>query len=90
MRAIVTVIGADRPGIIANVSARLFKANANILDINQTVLQGEFFAMTMLVDLKDLSCDFKQLKASLEEGGEELGVEIRLQREEILNSMHRV
>lgn len=89
MRAIVTVIGTDKVGIIATVSSTLTSAHCNILDISQTVLQ-EFFAMVMLVDISKLEVHFSELKAMLESAGEEIGMEIRIQREEIFNSMHRI
>ncbi|MDP2891677.1 MAG: ACT domain-containing protein [Bacillota bacterium] len=89
MRAIVTVIGRDKVGIIAAVSAVLAACNANILDISQTVLQ-EYFAMVMLCDLSKISVPFTELKRKLREKGEEIGLEIRIQREDIFNAMHRV
>ncbi len=90
MKIIVSVLGKDCPGIIAKVSGRLYEANANILDITQTVLQGEVFAMTMLVDLADAKTSFEQLKETLDATGAQIGLEIRLMREEIFKSMHRV
>lgn len=89
MRAIVTVIGKDRTGIIAAVSADLAKTGANILDISQTVM-AEFFTMVMLVDLGYISVTFNDLKAILEETGRQIDVEVRIQREEIFNAMHRI
>lgn len=89
MRAIVTVIGKDKTGIIAAVSADLAKAGANILDISQTVM-AEFFTMIMLVDLTGISISFSELKTNLEETGKKIGVEARIQREEIFNAMHRI
>lgn len=89
MRAIVTVIGKDRIGIIAAVSAVLADAGANILDISQTVL-SEYFTMIMLVDLSKMTGTFQDLKKRLEETGETTGMEIRIQREEIFNAMHRI
>lgn len=89
MRAIVTVIGKDRTGIIAAISAGLAKAGANILDISQTVM-AEFFTMIMLVDLAGISVSFNDLKTILEEKGREIGMEVRIQREEIFNAMHRI
>lgn len=89
MRAICTVIGTDRVGIIAKVSNVLSGADCNILDISQTVLQ-EFFAMVMLVDLENINVSFEKLKEMLNDAGHELGMEIKIQREEIFNSMHRI
>lgn len=90
MRAIVTVVGMDRPGIIARISGVLFAANINILDISQTVLRDEVFVMTMLVDLSGGTASFDQVKSQLDECAKELQMDIRFQREEIFNSMHRV
>lgn len=89
MRAICTVIGTDKVGIIAKVSGVLSGAGCNILDISQTVLQ-EFFAMVMLVDLEDINISFDKLKEMLNGAGRELNLEIKIQREEIFNSMHRI
>lgn len=90
MKAVVSVLGTDRPGIIAAISDTLYQANANILDLDQTVLSDQIFAMTMLVDLANLSGSFDELKERLEQSGNTVGVEVRLMREEIFNSMHRV
>lgn len=90
MRAIVSVLGKDRPGIIAQVSAELFEHNVNILDISQTVLRDEFFAMTMLVDLSKISTGFAQLKETMDELANKIGMEIKVQNEALFESMHRV
>lgn len=90
MRAIVSVLGKDKPGIIAKVSGVLFEYNINILDINQTVLRGEFFAMTTLADLTAMTASFEELKTRMEGLAGELGLEIKVQREELFESMHRV
>ena len=90
MKAVVSVLGQDRPGIIARISNELFAANVNILDITQTVLSGDVFAMTMLVDLSAMNASFEGLKESLYAVGKEIGMEVRLMREEIFGSMHRV
>lgn len=87
-RAIITVLGGDRPGIVASVTAELADREANILDISQTILQG-IFTMTMLVDLGD-SVDFSELKGTLDGLSEKLGVQINLQREEVFRFMHRL
>ena len=86
-RAIITVLGGDRPGIVASVTAELADREANILDISQTILQG-IFTMTMLVDLGD-SVDFSELKGTLDGLSEKLGVQITLQREEVFRFMYR-
>lgn len=90
MKAVITVLGKDRPGIIAEVSGALYRAGANILDITQTVLQGEIFSMVLLADLAGASMGFAQLKEALDESAARLGVEIQMQREEIFTSMHRI
>lgn len=87
-RAIITVLGSDRPGIVASVTAELADREANILDISQTILQGTF-TMTMLVDLGD-SVDFSELKGALDGLSEKLGVQITLQREEVFRFMYRL
>ncbi|MBS4958098.1 MAG: ACT domain-containing protein [Clostridium sp.] len=89
MKAILTVIGKDKVGIIAGVSSELQKLNINILDVNQTIM-GEFFTMIMMLDLKISNNNFEEIKKALELKGRELGVEVKIQREEIFNSMHTV
>lgn len=89
MRAIVTVTGKDKTGIIAGVSAALSEYGANILDISQTVLQ-EYFAMIMLVDLSGCDVPFGALSDKLSETGQRLCMDIRIMREEIFDAMHRI
>lgn len=89
MRAIITVIGNDRKGIIARVCACLYEREVNVLDITQTLLQ-EYFTMVMLVDLKDCTCSFEDLQGALTQVGQEMELTIRIQNEEIFNAMHRV
>ena len=89
MRAIVTVVGKDKVGIIAEVCTLLSKNNVNILDINQTILQ-EFFTMTMLVDVSKSIIPFADLKAALAEKGGDMGLKVRIQSEEIFEAMHRI
>lgn len=88
-RAIVTVIGQDRVGIIAGVAGVLAENNVNILDISQTVLQ-EFFAMIMVVDLRESRADFAALQAKLAEEGARLGVQVQLQHADVFRYMHRI
>ncbi|MBR4038715.1 MAG: ACT domain-containing protein [Clostridia bacterium] len=85
--AVVTVVGNDTVGIIARVSAVLSEHEANILDISQTVLSG-MFNMIMIVDIS-LSA-FAQLSDSLVALGNEMGLQIRIQRSEIFDAMHRI
>ncbi|MGI5865952.1 MAG: ACT domain-containing protein [Syntrophaceticus schinkii] len=87
--AIVTVVGRDRVGIIAGVAGILAGANVNILDISQSVLQG-FFAMIMILDLSRSQDDFPELRKKLEEAGDEMGLKITLQHEDVFQYMHRV
>lgn len=89
MRAIVTVVGHDRVGIIAAVSTLLAECSVNILDISQTVLE-EFFTMVMLVDTAAYGGAFTDLAGRLEEQGREIGMSIRIQREDIFEAMHRI
>ena len=89
MRAIITVIGQDRIGIIARVTAILAECRVNVLDISQTILQ-EFFTMTMLVDLNAMEISLEELSRKLKEAGEEMGLSIRVQHEELFRSMHRI
>ena len=86
-RAIITVLGSDRPRIVAAVAGALSEREANILDISQTILQGTF-TMTMLVDLA--SAEFSELKSALDALAEQLGVQINLQREEVFKFMYRL
>ena len=78
MRALVTVIGKDRTGIIYHVSKILAENNVNIEDISQTIMNN-FFTMIMLVDLSNMAIPFNALKESLEQCGEEIGMSIRIQ-----------
>lgn len=89
MRAIITVTGKDRPGIIAGVCVLLSESNINILDISQTVMQ-DFFTMTMLIDLSGCEKPFAQVSDSLDAKGKEMGLIIRVQREDIFDKMHRI
>ena len=89
MKAIVTVIGKDRVGIIAKVSNALAENRVNIMDISQTILQ-DYFAMIMLVDLKEMAIPFADLSQKLAEQGKSIGVQIKIQREEIFKAMHQV
>ncbi|GAB6169604.1 ACT domain-containing protein [Clostridium carnis] len=87
MKGILTVIGKDKVGIVAGVSSELLKLNINILDVNQTIMD-EYFTMIMMIDLGKSNATFEEIKKSLLLKGEELGVDVKIQREEIFNSMH--
>ena len=89
MKAIVTVVGKDQVGIIAGVCIKLAQYNVNVLDISQTVMQG-YFTMMMAVDTSKSEIPFAELAKKLEAKGEEMGMSIRLQREDIFDAMHRV
>jgi ACT domain-containing protein len=88
-RAIITVLGSDRSGIVAAVAGALASHNVNILDISQTILQG-IFTMTMLVDLSVANVDFATVQNQLTDLSGELGVQITMQREEVFNFMYRL
>ena len=89
MKAIVTVVGKDRVGIIAGVCNKLAEYNVNVLDISQTVMQG-YFTMMMAVDVCASSLPLADLSRSMEEAGNEMGLSIRVQREDIFEAMHRI
>ena len=89
MRAVVTVMGNDKPGIIAGTSTLLAENGVNILDITQTIVQN-IFTMVMLVDIEKSVKDLTDLAEALHTRGGQLGVEIRIQHEDIFNSMHRI
>ena len=89
MKAIISVLGADKPGIIAEISGCLYRYNVNILDITQTILSG-YFTMVMMVDLSGMSCGFDEMLGALNALGGRLGLEIRMQRNEIFDAMHRL
>lgn len=88
-RLVVTVIGHDRVGIIAGVTAVLANCNVNILDISQTIMQ-ELFAMIMLVDMAAAGVDLITLQQRLDEKGQELGVKITALHEDVFRYMHRL
>jgi ACT domain-containing protein len=88
-RVIVTVIGEDQVGIIANVSAVLAEAHANIIDISQTTLE-EFFAMIMMADLEKATVPFDEIKRRLNAKGAEMGLKIDAQHEDVFKFMHRI
>ena len=88
-RTIITVIGKDRVGIIARVCTFLAENGINILDINQSIVQG-FFNMMMIADAQNATKDFATLVEEIEKVGDELGVKIKMQHEDIFNIMHRI
>ncbi len=88
-KAIITVIGKDKVGIIARVTNTLAECCVNVLDITQTILQ-DMFTMMMIVDISKSDMDISAIRDSLTATGTDLGVEIRIQHEDIFNSMHRI
>ncbi len=89
MKAVVTVVGKDKKGIIAKVSMALFESGVNIEDISQTIMQ-DMFTMIMLVKFDDPEVSIQDITEKLNKLGEELEVAIHVQREEIFSSMHRI
>ena len=89
MRAVVTVVGQDRTGIIAGVSGYLADKKINILDISQTIMQ-DLFTMIMLVDTESSDIKAPELSSDLKAIGEKIGVEINVQHEGLFSSMHRI
>ena len=88
-KAIITVVGKDTVGIIAKVCTYLAAEKINILDISQTIVQG-YFNMMMIVDISGTEKAFGQVVTDLDVLGQEIGVSIRCQMEEIFDSMHRI
>ena len=88
-RTIITVIGKDTIGIIANVCTYLAENHINILDISQTIVQG-FFTMMMIVDTSKMNIDFVTMANEISRIGEDTGVQIKCQREDIFDKMHRI
>jgi ACT domain-containing protein len=88
-KTIITVLGKDTVGIIAKVCTYLAGNNVNILDISQTIVQG-FFNMMMIVDINESKKSFSELSEEIEGIGEEIGVQIKMQQEDIFNIMHRI
>ena len=89
MNAIVTVVGQDKVGIIAAICILLSEYNVNILDISQTIVQ-DYFNMMMIVDVSAIEKTFGEVADELEKVGEEIGVTVKIQREEIFTKMHRI
>ena len=88
-KCIVTVVGKDTVGIIAKECTYLAESKINILDISQTIVQG-YFNMMMVVDISEIEKDFKVICDEMEQMGEEIGVKIQCQKEEIFEKMHRL
>lgn len=88
-KAIISVVGKDTVGIIAKVCTYLSNNQVNVLDISQTILSG-FFTMMMIVDMSGSDKPFEEVQKELTQIGEEIGVDVKCQREEIFEMMHRV
>ncbi len=88
-RAIITVVGKDTVGIIAKVCTYLSESQINILDISQTIVQ-EYFNMMMIVDMSKCNTTFDQVAADLHRVGEDMGVQVKCQLEDIFDKMHRI
>ena len=89
MRAVISVIGTDKVGILAKVSGICFQNNCNIVDVTQKVLQ-DYFTMVMIVEIDQCKVPFSELSDQLKALGEEMGLSIHTMHEDIFNSMHRV
>ena len=89
MRAVVTVTGKDKKGIIAKVSTFLSERGANIEDISQTIM-GEYFAMIMILDISAVEVELSSLAKECAELGKQIGMSVYLQHEDIFNAMHNV
>lgn len=91
MKCVVSVLGKDRTGIVAAVATALTECSANIDDISQTILgEGEIFSMTMLVTLAPEACGFNEVQDKLAAVGENLGVQVTLQREDVFQMMYKI
>lgn len=89
MKIVVTIIGQDQVGIVAKISATLAAQNVNILDINQNIMNG-FFNMVLIADMEKAPLSLTELQKVLSAKGEEIGVEVKVQHEDIFKVMHRV
>ena len=88
-KAVVSVLGNDQKGIIAKVANILYEHDVNIMDISQTIVSG-LFSMVMVVDVSSEHCNFDAVNQELHDLGEELGLQIRIQRHEIFDAMHHI
>lgn len=89
MRCVISVLGKDRSGIVAAISGVLAEKGANIADISQTILD-DIFSMTMLVKLDTAIADFNEVQEALAKTGEDLGVQVIIQREEVFQAMYTI
>ncbi|MBC8586143.1 ACT domain-containing protein [Youxingia wuxianensis] len=89
MRAVLTVVGKDRVGIMSKVSEKCADCNANIMEVTQTILQ-ELFCMIMMIDISKLNCELSEMVYQMDQLGEQMGMSIHIMHEDIFNSMHRI
>jgi len=89
LRAVITVVGVDRVGIIARITGKLADLGINILDISQTIM-GDLFTMSMIVEMGSAEKQFVQVRDELVALGQEMGMEIHVQREDVFRYMHRI
>lgn len=89
MRVVLTIVGKDKVGITAKVSNALAEMNINIININQNIMQG-FFNMVLIADMAEANVPIAEAREKMAALGVEIGVEIRLQSEEIFSAMHRI
>jgi ACT domain-containing protein len=89
MKVVITIIGQDRVGIVAMVSTTLAANSVNILDINQNIVNG-YFNMVMIADMSGATINLKELQQLLKEKGQAMGLEIKVQHEDIFKAMHRI
>lgn len=89
MKAVITVIGKDKIGIIANITSVLAENKVNILDISQTILQ-DYFTMIMIVELEKTNISFARLREELTDAGGKIGMSVKIQHEDIFNAMHKI
>lgn len=89
MEAVITVVGNDKVGILAQVCTACVEANVNVEEVTQRILRGTF-AMIMLVDVSSCSMDFTAFAEKMKQKGDELGVDVRCTRQEIYDAMHRI
>ncbi len=89
MRVVLTIVGKDKVGITAKVSNALAEMNINIINMNQNIMQG-FFNMVLIADMAEANVPIAEARDKMAALGEEIGVEIRLQSEEIFSAMHRI
>ncbi|MBC8015009.1 MAG: ACT domain-containing protein [Sporomusaceae bacterium] len=89
MKAVITIVGKDQVGIVAMVSGILAANGVNVLNINQNILDG-FFNMLMISDISNSKVSLKELQEILKEKGQAIGLDIKVQHEDIFNIMHRI